>query len=113
MPPIAADVGSSSPKIADDLTEGGRVTNMDTEVSKVAEGPALTQETHLDTFGVLLEMQWAEINLIDTDGVEHYLNGGFTYLQTNNVQWDIRAGLGLNDRSQDFLCGAGLSVRFH
>ena len=48
----------------------------------------------------------------DTDGVEHYLNGGFTYLQTNNVQWDIRAGLGLNDRSQDFLCGAGLSVRF-
>ena len=49
----------------------------------------------------------------DTDGVEHYLNGGFTYLQTNNVQWDIRAGLGLNDRSQDFLCGAGLSVRFH
>ena len=71
MPPIAADVGSSSPKIADDLTEGGRVTNMDTEVSKVAEGPALTQETHLDTFGVLLEMQWAEINLIDTDGVEH------------------------------------------
>ena len=81
MPPIAADVGSSSPKIADDLTEGGRVTNMDTEVSKVAEGPALTQETHLDdTFGVLLEMQWAEINLIDTDGVELKLQATCSFL---------------------------------
>ena len=48
----------------------------------------------------------------DTDGVEHYLNGGFAYLITNNIQWDIRAGLGLNDRSQDFLAGTGLSVRF-
>ncbi len=48
----------------------------------------------------------------DTDGVEHYLNGGFAYLITNNLQWDIRAGLGLNDRSQDFLAGTGLSIRF-
>ena len=69
MPSIAADVGSSRSKIADDLTEGGLVTNMDTEVSKLGQAPALT---HLDdTCGVLLEMQWAEINLIDTDGVEH------------------------------------------
>ena len=48
----------------------------------------------------------------DTDGVEQYLNGGFAYLITNNIQWDIRAGLGLNERSQDFLAGTGLSIRF-
>jgi hypothetical protein len=43
---------------------------------------------------------------------EHYLNGGFTYLFSNDVQWDIRAGWGLNDAARDFFCGTGLSVRF-
>jgi len=44
---------------------------------------------------------------------EHYLDGGFTYLWTDDVQFDIRAGMGLNDASDDFFAGTGISLRFH
>lgn len=49
----------------------------------------------------------------DTAVSEHYFNGGFTYLISNDVQWDIRAGTGLNDAADDFFIGTGLSIRFH
>lgn len=48
----------------------------------------------------------------DTDHTEHYFNGGFTYLFNNNLQWDIRAGLGLNDAADDYFIGTGFSMRF-
>ena len=43
---------------------------------------------------------------------EHYFDGGFTFLVNNNVQLDIRAGLGLNDAADDYFAGTGLSIRF-
>jgi hypothetical protein len=43
---------------------------------------------------------------------EYYYNGGFTYLVNNNLQFDVRAGWGLNDRSDDFFAGVGGAVRF-
>lgn len=43
---------------------------------------------------------------------EHYINGGFTYLFSNDIQLDIRAGTGLTDASDDWFLGTGLSVRF-
>ncbi len=43
---------------------------------------------------------------------EHYFNGGFTRLFCNDVQWDIRAGLGLNEAADDYFVGTGLSMRF-
>ena len=43
---------------------------------------------------------------------EHYFNAGLTVLLTDDVQWDIRSGAGLNDAAEDFFCGTGLSVRF-
>lgn len=49
----------------------------------------------------------------DTVKPEHYFNGGFTYLISNDVQWDIRAGVGLNDAADDYFVGTGLSIRFH
>jgi len=48
----------------------------------------------------------------DTAKTEHYLNGGFTFLSSDNVQWDIRAGLGLNDAADDYFVGTGVSMRF-
>lgn len=48
----------------------------------------------------------------DTDQTQHYLNGGFTYLLSNDVQFDIRAGVGLNDAADDYFFGTGLTVRF-
>jgi hypothetical protein len=49
----------------------------------------------------------------DSARVEHYLNGGFAYLLSNDVQWDIRVGTGLTAASDDFFVGTGLSIRFH
>jgi hypothetical protein len=43
---------------------------------------------------------------------EHYLDGGATLLLTDDVQWDVRAGAGLNAAAADFFVGTGLSVRF-
>jgi hypothetical protein len=43
---------------------------------------------------------------------EHFFNGGFTYLLCDNMQFDIRAGVGLNDAAADYFLGTGLSIRF-
>ena len=43
---------------------------------------------------------------------QHYFDGGFTYLFSNDIQWDIRGGVGLNDAADDYFVGTGLSLRF-
>ena len=43
---------------------------------------------------------------------EHTLNGGFTYLITDNLQLDVLAGFGLNEQAPDFFAGVGISIRF-
>jgi hypothetical protein len=48
----------------------------------------------------------------DTEKSEHYVNGGFGLLITDDIQWDIRAGVGLNDVADDYFVGTGLSARF-
>jgi hypothetical protein len=45
-------------------------------------------------------------------GPEYYFNGGFTYQLTHNLQFDIRAGVGLNKRADDFFAGSGFAVRY-
>ena len=49
----------------------------------------------------------------DTNRPENYFNAGFTYLFNKNVQWDIRAGVGLNEAADNFFVGSGLSLRFY
>ncbi|GAA4469746.1 transporter [Novipirellula rosea] len=48
----------------------------------------------------------------DTDRVKHYFNGGLAYSISNDVQWDIRGGKGLNDAADDYFVGSGLVIRF-
>jgi hypothetical protein len=48
----------------------------------------------------------------DENKPENYLNGGFTYLINDDLQWDIRAGFGLNEAADDFFAGTGLSMRY-
>ena len=48
-----------------------------------------------------------------TAQVQHYFNGGFTYLLSNDVQLDIRGGVGMNDAAVDYFVGTGISIRFH
>ena len=42
---------------------------------------------------------------------EHYVNSGFTWLATEDLQWDIRVGYGLNDAAEDIYAGAGVVLR--
>ena len=49
----------------------------------------------------------------DTARVQHYFDGGFTYSITNDIQWDIRGGKGLNAVADDYFAGTGLVLRFH
>jgi hypothetical protein len=47
----------------------------------------------------------------DTEQVQHYMDGGFTYRLTPDVQFDVRAGFGLSGASDDFFAGTGVSIR--
>lgn len=49
----------------------------------------------------------------DSAKPEHYFNGGLTFLLSDNIQWDIRAGVGLNEAANDYFVGTGISLRFH
>lgn len=71
-------------------------------------------------FGYSISERWgsyAEWFVFVPDGAEdartqHYLNGGLTYLVSNNIQVDWRVGIGLSDAADDFFTGPGLSIRF-
>jgi hypothetical protein len=43
---------------------------------------------------------------------EYYADGGFTFGVTNNLQLDVRGGVGLNDAATDYFVGSGAVVRF-
>jgi hypothetical protein len=45
-------------------------------------------------------------------GPEHYFNSGFTFRVTDDLQLDVRAGVGLNRRAADFFAGSGFAVRY-
>lgn len=47
----------------------------------------------------------------DTNHTESYLDGGFTYLVTDNLQLDVRGGVGLNQAADDYFVGTGFAVR--
>ena len=42
----------------------------------------------------------------------HTVNGGLTFLITDNLQFDILTGFGLNGDADDFFTGAGFVIRF-
>lgn len=42
----------------------------------------------------------------------HYVNGGLTFLVTDNLQFDIRVGKGLNEEADDIFAGAGMAIRY-
>ncbi len=47
----------------------------------------------------------------DSNHNENYFDGGVTFLVTDNVQLDARAGVGLNEAAADMFSGLGLSIR--
>lgn len=47
----------------------------------------------------------------DVARTQHYFDGGFIFPVTNDLQFDIRAGVGLSEASDDFFGGVGAVVR--
>jgi hypothetical protein len=43
---------------------------------------------------------------------QYYFDGGFTYKVTPDVQYDVRAGVGLNRHADDYFLGTGFVVRY-
>jgi len=43
---------------------------------------------------------------------EHYMDGGFAYQVSHDLQLDIRAGFGVSESADDFFAGVGLIYRF-
>ena len=58
--------------------------------------------------------EWFAFFHAEPDGTraEHYANGGFTWSFGDDLQWDIRAGAGLNESATGFFAGTGFVVRF-
>jgi hypothetical protein len=48
----------------------------------------------------------------ETVTTQHYVDGGFTYRVTNNLQLDIRAGKGISAAADDYFVGSGAVVRW-
>jgi hypothetical protein len=65
-----------------------------------------------DNLGAYTEWYVLAPHSADTDQTQHYFNGGFTYLISDDVQFDIRYGNGLNHAADDYFVGTGLSIRF-
>ncbi|MBM3486350.1 MAG: transporter [Alphaproteobacteria bacterium] len=47
----------------------------------------------------------------ETIGPRHVANGGFIWLVNDNLQLDVNAGAGLNERAEDYFVGAGFVFR--
>ncbi|MCI0357554.1 MAG: transporter [Planctomycetaceae bacterium] len=47
----------------------------------------------------------------DIARTQHYFNGGFIFPVTNDLQFDVRAGVGLSDASDDYFASVGMVVR--
>lgn len=44
--------------------------------------------------------------------LQEYVVGGFVYFLNNNLEVDIRAGVGLNNHASDYLLGTGFAARY-
>jgi Putative MetA-pathway of phenol degradation len=49
----------------------------------------------------------------DTNRPQDYYNAGFAVHINKDVQWDIRAGVGLNEAADNYFAGTGLTLRFY
>ena len=56
-------------------------------------------------------VEW-EANLPEDGGSSHWLNGGYQYALADQMQLDLNAGLGLNDKAGNYRLGLGFSYRF-
>lgn len=84
----------------------GEEDTLSTFIWTVSVGKSLT-----DRLGAFVEI-YGDAPLSAEGGATSSLDGGFTYLLTDNLQIDILAGAGLSERADDWFIGSGVSYRF-
>ncbi|MCC6492924.1 MAG: transporter [Pirellulales bacterium] len=47
----------------------------------------------------------------DVNHTENYADGGFTFQVSNDLQLDLRGGVGLNEAAADYFIGSGFAIR--
>lgn len=56
-------------------------------------------------------VEW-ELNMPEDGDTAHWLNGGYQWLLNDFLQFDVNAGVGVNDEAGDFRIGLGVSHLF-
>lgn len=86
-------------------------TSLDTGDDRVVEvaGGATLAYSLSETLGSFLELY--TFRQEDNPGAT-YLDGGFTYLLSNDLQLDVNGGVGLSDAADDYFVGAGVAYRW-
>ena len=102
-----------------DWIETGCSTQFNSEIDGITNR-VYTQWAQSWTIGYNLTQRWSAYtewfgffpHSADTERAQNYFNGGFAFLINCDMQWDIRAGVGLNESADDYFIGSGLSIRF-
>ena len=63
-----------------------------------------------DHIGVFIE-SFGSFGLTEGLGASHSLDGGFTFLASDALQFDVNAGVGLNEAAEDWFIGGGFAFR--
>ena len=94
---------STNFNVARPRDENGRYTEL---AASASFGFALTSRVgaYAEVYGFAPQLEGV--------GRTHYANSGFTLSVTPNVQFDLRAGLGLNGDAPDYFVGAGFVRRW-
>ena len=87
---------------------GTVVVNHSNDITTVTNGIGISFPIDQGT-GVFVEYYGT---FAENSGPEHYLDGGITFLASNDLQLDLNAGIGLNGRAADLFVGLGLGYRF-
>ncbi len=61
-------------------------------------------------FGAFIE-SFGAFGLTEGLGASHSLDGGFTFLASDALQFDINVGVGLNEAAEDWFVGGGFAFR--
>jgi hypothetical protein len=85
-------------------TEWDGETPEPTFIYTLTTGCSITEKlgSYLEIYGFLPQNQQAD----------HRVDGGFTYLVTNNVMMDASGGIGLSPNAPNYFISFGMSYRF-
>ncbi len=106
---LSWDYTSASGLLVFGIVQTASSVNNDKRVYNVQPAVGLAF-THAHGWGSFVEY-FSDIPLRSDANFKHAIDAGVTYLISNDLQWDINAALGLNEKSENYV-GTGLAYRF-